>query len=61
MKNAKKLKGKSIFINENFSHETMKIPKELWEKVKKHREEGKIAYLHYRTIAVKQKNKQGLS
>ena len=54
LKNAKKLKGKNIFINEDFSHETMELRKELWEKVKKkHREEGKIAYLHYRTIVVK--------
>ena len=62
LKNAKKLKGKNIFINEDFSHETMELRKELWEKVKKkHREEGKIAYLHYRTIVVKQRNNQGLS
>ena len=61
LKNAKKLKGKNIFINEDFSHETMELRKELWEKVKKHREEGKIAYLHYRTIVVKRRNDQGLS
>ena len=61
LKNAKKLKGKNIFINEDFSHETMELRKELWEKVKKHREEGKIAYLHYRTIVVKRRNNQGLS
>ena len=53
LKNAKKLKGKNIFINEDFSHETMELHKELWEKVKKHREEGKIAYLRYRTVVVK--------
>ena len=35
LKNAKKLKGKNIFINEDFSHETMELRKELWEKVKK--------------------------
>ena len=35
LKNAKKLKGKNIFINEDFSHETMELCKELWEKVKK--------------------------
>ena len=61
LKNAKKLKGKNNFINEVFSHETMELRKELWEKVKKHREEGKIAYLHYRTIVVKRRNNQGLS
>ena len=36
-----------------FPHEIMELRKELWEKVKKHREEGKIAHLHYRTIVVK--------
>ena len=36
----KKLKGKNIFINEDFSHETMELRKELWEKVKKRRNEG---------------------
>ena len=61
MKNGKKLKGKNIFINEDSSHGTMELRKELWEKAKKHREEGKIAYLHYRTIAVKRRNNQGLS
>ena len=35
LKNVKKLKGKSIFINEHFSHETMELRKELREKVKK--------------------------
>ena len=31
LKNAKKLKGKNIFINEDFSHEIMQLRKELWE------------------------------
>ena len=35
LKNAKNLKGKNIFINEHFSHETMELLRELWEKVKK--------------------------
>ena len=61
LKNAKKLKGKNIFINEDFSHETMELRKELWEKVKKHSDEGKIAYLHYRNVVVKRRNNQGLS
>ena len=59
MKNAKKLPDKKILINENFSHETMELHKELWEKLKKHRDEGKIAYLHYRTVAVNRGNSQG--
>ena len=57
LKNVKRLKGKTIFIYEGFSHETMELHKGLWEKVKKkHREEVKIAYLHYRTAVVKRKN-----
>ena len=40
----------------------MKLRKELWEKVKKkHRDEGKTAYLHYRTVVVKRRNNQGFS
>ena len=35
LKNAKKLKGKNVFINEDFSYETMELRKELLEKVKK--------------------------
>ena len=35
LKNAKNLKGKNIFINKDFSHETMELSKELWENVKK--------------------------
>ena len=61
LKNTKKLKGKNIFINEDFSNETMELRKELWEKVKKHREEGKIAYLHYKNVVVKGRSDQGLS
>ena len=61
LKNAKKFKGKNIFINEDFFHKTMELRKELWEKVKKHRNEGKIAYLHYRTVVVKRRDNQGLS
>ena len=56
----KNLKGKNVFINKDFSHETMELRKELWEKLKKHREDGKIAYLHYRTAAAKRRNNQRL-
>ena len=60
LKNTKKLKGENIFINEDFFHETMELRKELWEKVQKHRNEGKIAYLHDRALVVKRRNNQGL-
>ena len=39
--------------------ETMELHKELWEKLKKYREEGKKSHLHYRTIVVKRKNNHG--
>ena len=53
LNNAKKLKGRNIFINEDFSHETMELCKELWEKVKNHKDEGKTAYFHYGTVIVR--------
>ena len=62
LKNVKRLKGKTIFICEGFSHETMDLHKVLWEKLKKkHREKVKIAYLHYKTGVVKRRNNQGLT
>ena len=61
LKNAEKLKCKNTFINEDFSHETMKLRKELWVKVTKPRGEGKISYLHYRTVFVKTRNIRSLS
>ena len=33
LKNAKKLKDKNLFINEDYSHETMELRQERWEKV----------------------------
>ena len=36
----------------------MELRKELWERVKEHREKGKITYLHYRTIVFKRRNNQ---
>ena len=36
----------------------MELRKELWERVKKHREKGKIAYFHYRAIVFKRRNNQ---
>ena len=39
----------------------MEFHKELWEKLKNYREEGKVAYRYYRTIVAKQRNNQGLT
>ena len=41
LQNAKKLKVKNIFINEDFSNETMDLRKELWEKAKKKKKKKK--------------------
>ena len=56
LRNAKKLKGKNIFINEDFWQITLDHRKELWKDVERLREEGKIAYLKYRSIVVKTKD-----
>ena len=50
IKNSNKLKGTNYYIYEDFSKGTMEYRKELWEKVKKLREKGKIAYLNYCSV-----------
>ena len=52
-RNANKLKGTNIFINEDFSSETLAYRKNLWQNVKHHRNQGKKAYLNYRSVVVK--------
>ena len=59
LKNAKKFKGSNIFINEDFCFETMQRRKELWEEVKRLRSKGQIAFLNYRSIAVKGRRDTG--
>ena len=59
LRNAKKLNGKNIFINENFCQATLDHRKELWKEVKRLTEEGKIIYLQSRSIAVKRKDNTG--
>ena len=57
LKNCRKLNGTNIFVNEDFSQETLEHRRELWNEVKRLREEeDKIAYLSYRSIVVKSKN-----
>ena len=58
LKNAQKLQGTDIFINEDFCHETMQHRKEIHEEVKRPRSEGKITYLNYRSIVVKGRRDQ---
>ena len=57
LKNCRMLKGTNIFVNEDFSQETLEHRRELWKEVKRLREEeDKIAYLNYRSIVVRSKN-----
>ena len=50
LKYAKYLKNTGIFINEDFSKETIEKRKKLWEDVIKLRKEGKYAILKYDRI-----------
>ena len=52
---AKKLKGKDIYINEDYSKETLEIRKENWQTVKRLRSQGTYAYLVYDRIVTKGK------
>ena len=46
MISANKLKGTNILMDEDYSLETMKYRKKLWDKVKYLRSQGLIAYLN---------------
>ena len=51
MENVNKLKGSGIYVNKDFSKETLEIRRELWKDVKRLRdEEGKYAVLQYDKI-----------
>ena len=54
IKNAKNLKNTNIFIDEDFSPETMEYRKQLWEELKELRRKGSIAYLNYRSVVNKE-------
>ena len=51
MQHAKKLKGTGIYINEDYSRETVIIRQKLWDVVKTLRDQGKYAKLQYDRIA----------
>ena len=53
--NANKLKGKTIFINNDFSKATLELRKGLMVEAKRLRELGKFAYLNYTTIVSREK------
>ena len=56
IKNSHRLKGTSYYLNKDFSKETLAYRKELLEKVKALRKKGKIAYLNYKSIIVRERN-----
>ena len=56
LKNSHLLKGTTCYVNKDFSKETLAYQKELWEKVKDLRKEGKITYLNYKSIVTKKRN-----
>ena len=53
MNNANKLKGTNIFIDEDYSFETMEYRKKSWDEVKHLRSQDHVAYLNYRSIVDK--------
>ena len=53
VRNARKLKGTNVFINEDFCKNTVQIRKESWEIVKRNRDTGKISCINYRTVICK--------
>ena len=58
LKNVNKLKGSDLYINEDFSRETLELRKKLWEEVKQLCSEGKFAYLIYRSIITRGQGKK---
>ncbi|XP_065661851.1 uncharacterized protein LOC136084801 [Hydra vulgaris] len=56
LRNSSKLKGKNIFINEDFCAETNRIRKDLQEKMKIERQSGKFAYISYDKLIVREWN-----
>lgn len=50
-----KLTGTNIYINEDFSYETIMYKKQLWKEVKSLRSKDRLAYLNCRSIVVKDK------
>ena len=53
LKNSKKLKNTGLYVNEDFSDETMLIRKELFRQMKKARDDGKFAKVIYDKLYVR--------
>ncbi|XP_065643827.1 uncharacterized protein LOC136075231 [Hydra vulgaris] len=54
LKNVQKLKGKKIYVNEDYCAETILIRKDLKERMKKERELGKFAVISYDKLIVRE-------
>lgn len=64
LKNKKKLEQSKIYIKEDFSPKILAVRKSLHEQLQKERREGKMAYLRYDKIVIRepnqnQKNRKG--
>ncbi|XP_065665549.1 uncharacterized protein LOC136086975 [Hydra vulgaris] len=53
LKNVQKLKGKKVYVNEDYCAETILIRKDLKERMKKERELGKFAIISYDKLIVR--------
>lgn len=58
-KNTSKLKGSGIYVNDDFSEETLAIRKELYRQQRTHRENGKFARVSYNRLIVRDFTHQG--
>lgn len=56
LSNAKKLKDTGIYINQSYSDKLNAKRTELWQEVKEHRRQGKIAYISFDRVVVKERN-----
>ena len=54
LKNVYKLKKTGIYVNEDFSEETLKKRAELYPIVKKHRAAGKFAFIKIDEIVIRE-------
>ena len=50
---SKKLKGTDIYINQSYSDKLNNKRAELWQEVKEHRRNGRIAYISFDRVVVK--------
>ena len=56
LKRAKNLKGTNLYINEDYSDKVRQKRKELLPKLREARTQGKIAYLRFDQLVVRERN-----